>query len=198
MKDVMCKVFKKSKEAAKALKCESERQLASLKNSTCFSDSKTPDGKAKLKKVSNTHSDMGTYNVVKLDTSDADENVSANEPQQSDTKTRPDGSRNRLIPDRIESAISMISDSLVYELPRPIKSKSFIQQNSEGPTASQPQIPVDVSNMMMGSFNFFSSIQDAILAMFNEDDKTNLSTGKSSATSLDSDSDENILTKMID
>lgn len=208
--DLVCKAYKSTQDAATVIVCESAKKLENLKKTASSISSDVPPKDQSTcpkppKKVNDTHSrsSLRRLSVVNLDTSDIEDNKDKEKicSKISETNTE---SKNPMgfIFDKVESAVSMISDSLVFELPKPIK-RSYNDSSSKydvpTPPPSKPPSPTDIEHLIFpaGTSQLFSTIKEKIWAMFTEDDKTTLSS-KSSTTTLATDSDEDLITKIID
>ncbi|XP_047036932.1 axoneme-associated protein mst101(2)-like [Helicoverpa zea] len=200
MEDFMCKMYRTTQEAVTVITTESAKQLQKIKKSA----SKSSDECRPPKKVCDTRSknNLRRFSIVNIDN-----------PNPDTLKKLPDcvppvgHDRGPLkyfdaVVSKVDSAASMISDTLAFDMPKPLKPRTFNDCSSEYdvPNTTRPY-PSDITNVLEseGTSSMFASWRDKLWAMFIEDEnKPEVEIASKQSGSITSESDEDLLHKLID
>ncbi|XP_022836649.1 proteoglycan 4-like [Spodoptera litura] len=199
MKDFMCKVFRTTQDAVSVISCEGNKQYEKLKKSVSDLTSDCPPPKKVSNESGNTPSNnnLRRFSIINMNNLPEKINLPPCKPPEPYPSTASGYFEAAL--DKVSSAASMISRSLVFELPAQIK-RSYNDDSSEYDIPNYTK-PKDVDNLMNPfEVNVFTTIKDKIWSIFVDDDKQEreIRSTMSSSESLTSESDEDLINKIID
>lgn len=202
MKDLMCTVFRTTQDAVSVISTESSKQLEKLKKSAsnAFSSSDCPPPKKVSDEPDNatSNSNLRRFSVINLNNFPEQINLPPCKPPEPFPSTA-SGYLGAAL-EKVNSVASMISRSLIFEIPPQIK-RSYNDDSSEY-DVPKPTKPRDVENIIINPLevNVFTTIKDKIWSIFGEDDKQEreIRSTSSYSGSLSSESDEDLINKIID
>ncbi|KAF9807980.1 hypothetical protein SFRURICE_017152 [Spodoptera frugiperda] len=202
MKDLMCTVFRTTQDAVSVISTESSKQFEKLKKSAsnAFSSSDCPPPKKVSDEPGNatSNTNLRRFSVINLNNLPEQINLPPCKPPEPHPSTA-SGYLGAAL-EKVNSAASMISRSLIFEIPPQIK-RSYNDDSSEY-DVPKPTKPRDVENIIINPLevNVFTTIKDKIWSMFGDDDKQEreIRSTSSYSESLSSESDEDLINKIID